>query len=685
MADGWQTEPTPDLKQLTVRAVAARAEVARAFPRQERNMRIAGKESPSGSQLRSSRLRWRVGRASLSALCIGVLALLVIVPGAQAAPGTWTQAQVNQSIVNAVAWIDAPPQRNANGSYGSSYPVAETGMALVAYSVLANGNFSSLPGPYQDHIRAAIIWLKSQQSTTDGSWDYSGYKTYETGIALGGLSSFVGISFTGVNPNVPAMIANGRNFLINKDWQGPPHTVCSSTTLPQASYCGGWDYEDDIGRSDESNTGYAMFGLQLTGGIPASIAVDNINWQNHIQEFLPNPLFPGGRNDGGGDYQPGIHSGLFSSNANDTGTMLFGLGYDKVMGNDPHVVAGLLFGQDILNVYEAEQPTDNQIYHGGAVEDGSCVIGPSCDWYFSGGEGGFHYSLFSLSKGLGEYIPPVLTDSNNWYAKVVDLLLSQQRTNGSWPMDGRDDASDLIASAFSVGSLGLVGVPGYVEICKASDPAHPVTGTFTFTATNAGFSSGPISVPVGQCSGSIQVPSGGVTVTETPKIGVAVSNVTAIAYDELGFQHNELLAWTQPDLHALVNVMAGDQDEETLTTFTNYAAPPGQLKLCKIAGDQFTLGQVFTFTVTSGQTRDVYMITAGPPSQGGYCVLGRSFPVNTPVKIVETPKFPFRPSRITVNEGQLMACQPPSIYCTVASVIPGITEVTFTNVLRFGN
>ena len=75
---------------------------------------------------------------------------------------------------------------------------------------------------------------------------------------------------------------------------------------------------------------------------------------------------------------------------------------------------------------------------------------------------------------------------------------------------------------------------GYIEICKQSDPAHPVTGSFTFTATTPGFSAGPITVPVGQCSGSIQVPSGAVTVTESPVLGVAVSNVTAFAYDELG-------------------------------------------------------------------------------------------------------------------------------------------------------
>ena len=125
--------------------------------------------------------------------------------------------------------------------------------------------------------------------------------------------------------------------------------------------------------------------------------------------------------------------------------------------------------------------------------------------------------------------------------------------------------------------------------------------------------------------------------------------------------------------------MAGDEDEETLTTFTNYAAPPGLLKLCKVAGDPSTLGQVFTFTVTGGGHRNVYMVTAGPPEQGGNCVLAGNFPVNTPVMIAETPKPPFFPSMITVNEGQLMACVPSSVYCTIATIIPGITQVTFTN------
>jgi hypothetical protein len=139
--------------------------------------------------------------------------------------------------------------------------------------------------------------------------------------------------------------------------------------------------------------------------------------------------------------------------------MLFGLGYDGVAGTDPHVIAGIKLAQDILDVYALEQPTYNMVYHTGAVEDGSCMIGVgACDWHFSDGEGGFHYSAFALTKGLGEYIAPSLTDPANWYAKVIDLHLTQQQANGSWPQDGRDDGSALLATEFPVATIGLVGV-----------------------------------------------------------------------------------------------------------------------------------------------------------------------------------------------------------------------------------
>ncbi|TMD40078.1 MAG: hypothetical protein E6I89_04150, partial [Chloroflexi bacterium] len=400
--------------------------------------------------------------AALSAVAVIAGAVVMGAGNATAAPGSWTQTDVNNATTAGVNYIDSQCALNPDGHCGSSFPFSETGMALVAYSVEQGGvgGFANMPPAHQAHVKAAIHYLLVNQAV-DGSWaDFGFYQTYSTGIDLGGLSAF-----TTVDPGVPAAIASARNFLINLDWQGPPREVCSSAQFGAGNdYCGGWNYDPGLLRSDESNTGFAMFGLFLTGGIPASIAAVNIGWQNNIQELTAtNPQYSV-RNDGGGDYLPGVAGPPFffppfSSNANDSGSMLFGYAYDSVPSADPRVQAGLKFGQDVLDTYEKSLPaTRTGIYHDGANEDGSCVVGAAlCDWHDTG-DGGYHYGLFALTKGLGEYIPPVLSDPNNWYAKVVDLLITQQNVNGSWPDDGRDDGSQLMATAFAVSALGLVAV-----------------------------------------------------------------------------------------------------------------------------------------------------------------------------------------------------------------------------------
>jgi Bacterial Ig domain len=89
--------------------------------------------------------------------------------------------------------------------------------------------------------------------------------------------------------------------------------------------------------------------------------------------------------------------------------------------------------------------------------DGPCVIGNSgCNWA-DGGDGGYHYSLFALSKGFGSYGAPNIADTSNFYAKVVDLLLSQQVGDGSWPFDDRDDGSTIGATSFSILALTKAG------------------------------------------------------------------------------------------------------------------------------------------------------------------------------------------------------------------------------------
>jgi hypothetical protein len=216
---------------------------------------------------------------------------------------------------------------------------------------------------------------------------------------------------------------------------------------------------------------------------------------------------------------------------------------------------------------------------------------------------------------------------------------------------------------------------GYIELCKQSDPNYPVTGTFNFNLSSPFYSSGPYAVPVGTCSGPIQVPSGELTITEAPQVGVAVDNVTAYSYDQLGNYINELDSWTAPNLSAIVTVMPGGVNLETIATFTNYAAPLGTLKLCKIAGTDSLVGQPFTFDVDGVPP---VTINAGPPP-GGSCQIVGSFQVNRNVNVSERVPSGVSVSNITVNPPNRGGQQ--TDHSVVVTIGTGITEVDFTDIV----
>ena len=194
---------------------------------------------------------------------------------------------------------------------------------------------------------------------------------------------------------------------------------------------------------------------------------------------------------------------------------------------------------------------------------------------------------------------------------------------------------------------------GYLEICKQGNTQYPPPNqVYDFTATASMFSSGTVQVPLGSCSGPLHVPSGDLTVSETPVTGVLVSDVEAYSYNQLGQYVNQLMTWTEPELSAVVGVDKGDVSLETLATFTNYAASPGQLKICKVAGQNVAVGTPFSFTVTGPQGyRQSYTIDAGPEDQGGYCQLADTFAANTPVTVTENlaQGSPYQVSNMTVD------------------------------------
>ncbi len=443
---------------------------------------------------RARRRRRQAGSIGAVALALAAAALLTL-PGAASAKtvGEWNQEDVNAAITNGVDYLTSV--QNGDGSFGGSVPVAETALAITSYGVQDGGHYGNLPANEQAALQNAVNWLLTQQNP-DGDFGHDGggfYETYDTGLAL------LALSFSGDVPTSPAggvapAIAKGREFLIEKqETTGGtgPGGACQSTGANNSGFggqrwCGGWNYEELAKfvepRSDESNTGFAITGLAATGGVPASVAALNEGWQRNVQEFSGNTYgSPTLRNDGGASYEPETDFGDFSSNANDSGTNLFSYGFDKVSEADPAVQASMAFDKEVLASYELEKakllteggtnPLDgmHMIYHSGATLETACTLEEAgCEWHSGGGEGGFHYSMFSLTKGLSQYTSASLGEPSNYYAQVVDLLLSQQRPQGqeeagSWPADLRDDASVIGSTAFSILALGRVGAPAEIS------------------------------------------------------------------------------------------------------------------------------------------------------------------------------------------------------------------------------
>jgi hypothetical protein len=231
---------------------------------------------------------------------------------------------------------------------------------------------------------------------------------------------------------------------------------------------------------------------------------------------------------------------------------------------------------------------------------------------------------------------------------------------------------------------------GYVEICKMTCAQNPVSGYFNFTAQNADSFLGPFSIPVNACSGAIQIPNGTVTINEQFAFGggTEVTGITAYNYDYLGNQINALTGFNLPFQIGNVDVVSGDVSTETVVGFTNCASGPGELKICKVAGNGVKVNTPFTFEVDAGvlYPPTFYTVPAGPPPSG-YCVVAGSYPVGTFVSVTE----PYLSSGTTATNimvapadrggmQQLGGCHGFfSCPYTIAVIDSGTTEVTFTN------
>jgi len=229
-----------------------------------------------------------------------------------------TQAQIDTSIAHGLAWLAG--QQNADGSWGLNEQVARTGLAVKKFEhrALTLGK-SPLDPTYQYYpqVKNGLNYLFSTATITpispqpagnpDSDGDgigvaWGGGETYHTSIALMAIAE----------SNCPDSVVNVPGSPVN----GWTYRHVAIEAVDYLSFGqndagterGGWGYfANDIGWSDNSNSGYAAMGLAYAQAgppdgfsipIPGFVKTELKIWILFMQCTDPGP----GPMDGGASY-----------------------------------------------------------------------------------------------------------------------------------------------------------------------------------------------------------------------------------------------------------------------------------------------------------------------------------------------------------------------------------------------
>jgi len=181
---------------------------------------------------------------------------------------------------------------------------------------------------------------------------------------------------------------------------------------------------------------------------------------------------------------------------------------------------------------------------------------------------------------------------------------------------------------------------GTLEICKSSGGDPFISGSYSFTVTDSTGAvipaTAPLTIPVGQCSGPIDVAAGNVNVAEVnPPDHTFVAGITVSGTGQLG-----PFNLANGTATVVVPVNPGD----TLVTFINNATT-ASLKVCKflVPGSGVLAGTTFNFSVSSPG------IPSGPGSTGA--------PITVPV--IATASGTGACTIVTATGGPVTSANPP--------------------------
>jgi hypothetical protein len=206
--------------------------------------------------------------------------------------------------------------------------------------------------------------------------------------------------------------------------------------------------------------------------------------------------------------------------------------------------------------------------------------------------------------------------------------------------------------------------PSVLKLCKVSDSMSLQGTDFRFDANGT-----MVTVPAGgPPGGTCEIVPGifragtQVTISEAVAPGTMVDAITVAPTTRVVGSPN-LATRT-------VTIVLGSG--ETVVTYDNEPAPPGTLKICKIAGSGVATGSMWTFTI-AGMAGSVVV-------PAGSCVIVGPFPFNSTQTITETPTHGFVVSAIAADPSNRLVGSPDLAAGKASFLIgTGVTEAWYTN------
>ena len=367
---------------------------------------------------------------------------------------------IDEAIDDGVAWLAG--QQNPDGSWGTWDIVAKTGLALLKledHAVDAKYGYGLASPfdpeyPYREHVELGLNYLYANAHIIDidnepaGNPDtngnskgiyfenWGGHRTYKAGIAM---MAITGSRAPDRIVSVPGSPVDGWEYGdVLQD--AVDYLAWGQTDWGYGR--GGWNYQEMVNggdRSDQSNTGWAVFGLDFAESpaygfactIPPFLKTELNIWIDYIQ----NPV-DGDTNDGGAGY-----SGPYDwANILRTGHLLYMMAFVGDTAETPRV----------------ENAVDYLVRHWND---------PNVDpgWRGVPGEVTNYQATFTVMKGLTALGIHEI-DGIDWQSEFEYMLVAQQLCDGSWPQALWDSEERILSTEWALLTLQKVVPPMEVEI-----------------------------------------------------------------------------------------------------------------------------------------------------------------------------------------------------------------------------